>query len=222
MMQVILAILSTVLVVVTLWAAWHAAKTSRTPQAAVGWVVFLLAAPYLAVVVYAFLGPHRYASRARARRKSRALFKDHRSDWPEAAHNDPLAVNLRPFESVAGLPVVCGNSARILDRRKGNVRGALRGDRTRPSLTCWCSSTSTATTISAAEVAARLMAAARRGVKVWLAYDVFRPVSLRPRLLREMGRCRYPDRPCPQRRSHRPPVPSSHFRNHTQGADRRR
>ena len=31
------------------------------------------------------------------------------------------------------------------------------------------------------------MAAARRGVKVWLAYDVFRPVSLRPRLLREMA-----------------------------------
>ena len=95
-------------------------------------------------------------------------------------------MNLRPFESVAGLPVVCGNSARILIDGKETFEALFE-------------------VIDAAEcyllvqfyiyrdddlgreVAARLMAAARRGVKVWLAYDVFRPVSLRPRLLREMA-----------------------------------
>ncbi len=186
MLQVILPILSTVLVAVALWSAWHAAKTSRTPQAAVGWVVFLLAAPYLAVVVYAFLGPHRYASRARARRESRALFEDHRSDWPDAAHNDPLAINLRPFESVAGLPVVRGNSGRIL----------IDGQETFDALFEVIDAAEHYLLVQfyiyrddglGREVADRLMAAARRGVRVWLAYDVFRPISLRPRLLREMA-----------------------------------
>lgn len=185
MHQVILPILSTLLVALTLWLAWRAAKTARTPQAAVGWVVFLLSAPYLAVVVYAFLGPHRYASRARARRESRALFDDHRSDWPNAAHNDPLAMNLRPFESVAGLPVVRGNSARLL----------IDGEDTFAALF---------EAIDAAEhylllqfyiyrdddlgraVADRLIAAAGRGVEVRLAYDVFRPIRLRSALLRRM------------------------------------
>lgn len=185
MMQVIVPVLSTLLVVVALWLAWRAARTSRTPQAAVGWVVFLLSAPYLAVVVYAFLGPHRYASRSRARRKSRALFDDHRSDWPDARKSDPLATNLRPFESIAGLPVVRGNAARIL----------IDGQETFDALFA---------AIDAAEryllvqfyifrddelgraMAERLMAAARRGVEVRLAYDVFRPGWPWRALLRKM------------------------------------
>jgi cardiolipin synthase len=185
MWQVILPIASSLLVVLTLWLAWRAAKTSRTPQAAVGWVVFLLSAPYLAVVVYAFLGPHRYASRARARRESRALFDDHRSDWPDAAHSDPLAANLRPFEHVAGLPVVRGNSARLLIDGQATFDAMFEA-------------------IDAAEsyllvqfyifrdddlgrtMAERLMAAARRGVEVRLAYDVYRPLWLHGKLLREM------------------------------------
>jgi cardiolipin synthase len=185
MSQVILPVFSTVLVAVALWLAWRAAKTARTPQAAVGWVVFLLSAPYLAVVVYAFLGPHRYASRARARRASRALFDDHRSDWPDAAHNDPLAANLRAFEAVAGLPVVRGNSARLL----------IDGEET---FDAFFEAIDTAqhyllvqfyiyrNDALGQEMAERLIAAARRGVSVRLAYDVYRPV-LRRGLLRKMA-----------------------------------
>jgi cardiolipin synthase len=203
MSQVILPVFSTVLVAVALWLAWRAAKTARTPQAAVGWVVFLLSAPYLAVVVYAFVGPHRYASRARARRESRALFDDHRSDWPDAAHNDPLAANLRAFEAVAGLPVVRGNSARLLIDGEGDFRCVVRGDRygaklpARPVLHL-------PRRRNRPEMAERLIAAARRGVEVRLAYDVYRPV-LRPG---SCARCRggHPDFERKAGGCHRPAV----------------
>ncbi len=185
MSQVFLPILSSLLIAVALVLAWRAAKTARTPQAAVGWVVFLLSAPYLAVIVYAFLGPHRYASRAKARRKSRALFDDHRSDWPDAAHNDPLAANLRAFEIVAGLPIVRGNKAKIL----------IDGQETFDAMFEAIDAAQNYLLVQfyiyrdddlGREMAARLIAAANRGVEVRLAYDVYRPIGLRLRLLREM------------------------------------
>jgi cardiolipin synthase len=184
MWQVILPILSTLLVAVALWLAWRAAKTARTPQAAVGWVVFLLAAPYLAVVVYAFVGPHRYASRARARRESRALFDDHRSDWPEAAHNDPLAANLRAFEAVAGLPIVRGNRAEVLIDGQDTFDAVFEAIDAAQSYLLVQFYIYRDDEMGRA-VADRLIAAARRGVEVRLAYDVFRPV-LRRSLLRKM------------------------------------
>jgi cardiolipin synthase A/B len=185
MSNAILTILSTMLVALALWLAWRAAKTARTPQAAVGWTVFLLSAPYLGVIAYAFLGPHRYESRRRARRVSRRLFDDHRSDWPNATRDDPLAINLRPFEQVAGLPVVRGNRATLLvdgadtfEALFAAIDGAeryvlvqfyiYRGD------------------ALGREMAHRLMAAARRGVRVRVAYDVFGSVGLGRGLLREM------------------------------------
>jgi cardiolipin synthase len=187
MTNVILPILSTLLVALALWLAWRAAKTARTPQAAVGWTVFLLAAPYLAVVAYAFLGPHRYESRRRARRLSRTLFDDHRSDWPDVGRGDPDAVNLRPFEHVAGLPVVRGNDARIL----------VDGAETFPAIFEAIEAARDYLLVQfyiyrdddlGREMTNRLIAAAGRGVKVRLAYDVYGSWGLGRRgLLREMS-----------------------------------
>ncbi|MDG4649529.1 cardiolipin synthase [Roseibacterium sp. SDUM158017] len=186
MLNVILPILSAMLVALALWLAWRAAKTARTPQAAVGWVVFLLAAPYLAVVAYAFLGPHRYESRRRARRLSRKLFDDHRSDWPDAIGNDPLAINLRPFEQVAGLPVVRGNRAALL------VDGQETFDALFEAIDAARHYLLVQFYIYRDDALGRKMAdhlieAARRGVSVRLGYDVFGSFGLGRGLLREMS-----------------------------------
>ena len=56
-------VLSTVFVVflylTATFFAVRAAQTARTSQGAVGWVVFLIATPFLAVPLYLFLGHHK-------------------------------------------------------------------------------------------------------------------------------------------------------------------
>ncbi|OIQ95451.1 replication-associated recombination protein A [mine drainage metagenome] len=49
--------------------ALRAVKTARTPQGSVGWVVFLFAAPHIAVPIYLFLGHKRYPGYITARRE---------------------------------------------------------------------------------------------------------------------------------------------------------
>lgn len=55
-----------------LWAAYRAVCNARTPQGAVGWVVFLIAAPYIALPIFLFLGHSRLPGYVTARRSSRA------------------------------------------------------------------------------------------------------------------------------------------------------
>ncbi len=53
-------------------AAYLAIRTSRTPQGAVGWIVLILAYPYVGVPAYAIFGYANYAKFARRRRASDA------------------------------------------------------------------------------------------------------------------------------------------------------
>ena len=57
--MIVFIILFASLLQIAVWCAWRAVTSSRTPQGAVGWVVFLLAAPYVAVLAYLFCH-HRY------------------------------------------------------------------------------------------------------------------------------------------------------------------
>lgn len=99
-----------VLQLAAVWCAWRAIASARTPQGAVGWVVFLLSAPYLGVLLYLFLGHHRYRGYLIARRSSEAVIEGLRGF---AATHRPVAaprVDAAPFERLADLPAVRGNA----------------------------------------------------------------------------------------------------------------
>jgi cardiolipin synthase A/B len=103
------------LIAIAIFFAFQAAATARTPQGAVGWVVFLVAAPYLAVPAYLFLGHHRFRGYLIARRESQRTIARVRE---YAAHSAPepgsTPLPLGPFEYSAGLPAMCGNGADLL------------------------------------------------------------------------------------------------------------
>jgi cardiolipin synthase len=99
--------------------AIRAVRTARTPQGSVAWVVFLLAAPHLGVPAYLFLGHSRFKGYIVARRASEGVIAgldaqraDHGGAIRGGEHpNSPRAV---AFERLAGMPVVAGNTHRLL------------------------------------------------------------------------------------------------------------
>ena len=94
--------------------AWRAVAHARTPQGAVGWVVFLIAAPYAAVPAYLFLGHHRYRGHLVSRHTSAVVIDRIRRRASAAAPADTPAVHPRPFERIAQLPVLRGNAVHAL------------------------------------------------------------------------------------------------------------
>lgn len=95
--------------------AIRAAQTARTPQGAVGWVVFLISAPFLAVPLYLFLGHHRFRGYRIARKHSERVVEGIKS-FADFSMPEPgsMPFNARPFEALAHLPVSRGNGARLL------------------------------------------------------------------------------------------------------------
>ncbi len=95
--------------------AFRAAATARTPQGAVGWVVFLLAIPFLAVPIYLFLGHHRFHGYRIARRDSEQVVASIRDFSEQQAQPDPDGpITLAPFEKIARMPAMRGNGATLL------------------------------------------------------------------------------------------------------------
>lgn len=94
--------------------AWRAVQGARTPQGSVGWVVFLLSVPVIAVPAYLFLGHHRLKGVEVARRDSArtvaAINAYSARRRPEAVTKEDFG----PFEAAAQLPVLRGNAADLL------------------------------------------------------------------------------------------------------------
>lgn len=104
-----------VFVLLGIYFAMRAAATARTPQGAVGWVVFLLTLPFLAVPLYLFLGHNKYQGYLNSRRETdevvagiKAFAAKHA---PKSCSTD---VALDPFEYCAGLSACKGNGADLL------------------------------------------------------------------------------------------------------------
>ncbi|MCA0873320.1 cardiolipin synthase [Seohaeicola saemankumensis] len=95
--------------------ALQAASTARTPQGAVGWVVFLLATPFLAIPAYLFLGHHRISGYQVSRRESKRVIDGIR-DFATTHAPDPEVspVPFGPFEHCADMPVLRGNAMDLL------------------------------------------------------------------------------------------------------------
>lgn len=93
----------------------RAAQTARTPQGAVGWVVFLISAPFFGVPLYLFLGHHRFRGYRIARQHSEQVVEGIKT-FADYSKPDPttMSINPRPFELLAHLPVSRGNGAELL------------------------------------------------------------------------------------------------------------
>ncbi|MBO9444994.1 cardiolipin synthase [Ruegeria sp. R14_0] len=95
--------------------AVRAAQTARTPQGAVGWVVFLIAAPMFGVPLYLFLGHHRFRGYRIARKESQRVVEGIKTFADYSKPNaDKMLINPRPFEALAHMPVSRGNGAELL------------------------------------------------------------------------------------------------------------
>ncbi|WP_170424630.1 cardiolipin synthase [Ruegeria arenilitoris] len=95
--------------------AVRAAQTARTPQGAVGWVVFLIAAPVFGVPLYLFLGHHRFRGYRIARKESQRVVEGIKTFADYSKPNaEKMLINPRPFEALAHMPVSRGNGAELL------------------------------------------------------------------------------------------------------------
>lgn len=183
----LLALLSAVFVGLAVWLSWRAAQTARTPQGAVGWVVFLLTTPYIAVLLYGLFGPHRYKRRTKERRRSRLLFDDKRPDPDDRRTSCPSCdrIDRRPFERIAGMAFVPGNRAELLIDGQATFDALFDAiDRAEHYLlvqfyTLRDDGLGT-------EMIDRLIAAAERGVAVMLHTDALGSNGLRRATLRRM------------------------------------
>lgn len=103
-----------VLEVVAVYFAWRIISTARTPQGSVAWVAVLLAAPFIGVPAFLFLGHHKIAHYLVSRRESELVAAGIRDAARRHAPDTVPEVDPRPFEHLAELPVVRGNDMTLL------------------------------------------------------------------------------------------------------------
>ena len=97
-----------------IWFAWRAISVARTSQGALGWVIFLLAVPWLAVPMFLFFGHHRFRHYVKARRDSEEVMTGVRDYRVRHAPTTPPAFPIRAFEAISDMPVVGGNNMVLL------------------------------------------------------------------------------------------------------------
>jgi cardiolipin synthase len=119
MLQYVVAATLLALQLAAIWAVFKAIRNARTPQGAVGWVVFLLAAPHFALPVFLFLGHSRMPRRVEAHRSSKrgvAALADFERTHPTRVDiaDPPLRRVIEGFERLAEMPAVSGNGAELL------------------------------------------------------------------------------------------------------------
>lgn len=99
--------------------AYRAMRYARTPQGAVGWVVFLFTAPHFAVPAFLFLGHNRLYGYVEMRREMRGTVDDLTREIARnaAADLDRLGdrePHVAAFETLARHKVLAGNATRLL------------------------------------------------------------------------------------------------------------
>ena len=158
---------------------------ARTPQGAVGWVVFLVAMPVLAVPAYLFFGHHRISDFLSARRDSAravtALETFSRQHRPEV----PPPVDMGAFEAAAQLRPVRGNSMSLL------VDGRETFDAIFAAIDAAQSYAIVQFYIVRDDglgraLADRLLAARARGVEIWMDFDAVGSIGLPDAYLRRL------------------------------------
>ena len=114
MWSTVIVLLLVALEGVALWFSWRAITSARTSQGAVGWVVFLITAPYLAVPMYLFLGHHKFRHYLIARRDSEEIIEGIRAFKEHNAPLKPPVIPTEAFEKITEMPAVRGNNMDLL------------------------------------------------------------------------------------------------------------
>ncbi|MFC2968486.1 cardiolipin synthase [Acidimangrovimonas pyrenivorans] len=173
--SVLVALYALVQVIAALFAL-RAIRTARTPQGAIGWVVFLIAAPHFAVPVFLFLGHRRYPGYVAARRAMAGIVDTLRAQAANHAPRPPAGdpgverSRIAGFERLAEVPLVSGNGTKLL----------IDGEQTFDALFAAIEAAEHYVLVEAyiirddavgQALAARLKAKARAGLRVCLLYD---------------------------------------------------
>lgn len=150
---------------------WRAVRDARTSQGAMGWVLFLILAPFLAVPLFLFLGHHRFAHFVVARRNSATVAAKLRVfGATHAPDRSAMTVDPTVFERLADLPVVSGNDYQLLKNGSDTFQAIFQAidEAQHYVLVQFYIFRDDAL---GRDLKARLIAAARRGVFVALNYD---------------------------------------------------
>ncbi|MBO9476953.1 cardiolipin synthase [Shimia sp. R11_0] len=97
------------------YCGWRAISSARTAQGAMGWVLFLIFAPVLAVPLYLFFGHHRFSRYTVARRNSAHIHAGLSSFHEAHRPVTPLPQVAHALEKVADLDTMRGNSMSLLE-----------------------------------------------------------------------------------------------------------
>jgi cardiolipin synthase len=163
----------------------RAVTRSRTPQGAFGWVLFLLTAPWFAVPAYVLFGHHKLREYNEARQRSREL----RTALVNLAADHPAkpaaARRLSALERLVELPVVGGNRADLLIDGTRTFEAMFMAIDAAMYYVC-AQFYTIADDDLGGEFADRLIAAAERGVTVFLIYDGVGSYALPKRYLRRL------------------------------------
>lgn len=117
MMNSLIAVLVALTYVAAAYFAWRAVQQARTAQGAMGWVIILATAPFVAVPLFLVLGQARYPEALQKRRRLRAAISELRSPVrPLVPPAEPAwgDVALRAFERLARTRFAGGNRATLL------------------------------------------------------------------------------------------------------------
>ena len=115
-------------------AAFRAIRTARTPQGAVGWAVFLVTLPYIALPAFVIFGDIRYPSMIRDRKLSEAAARLQQRAAPPVREGISLHSSqlLQGFEAIARREATGGNAVQLLTEGDAVFRAlfeAIRGAR---------------------------------------------------------------------------------------------
>jgi len=155
--------------------AYVSLQQSRTAQGAMGWVIFLAAAPFIAIPAFVVLGKSRFPSKVTRRRELRGAA---RAIWQERRVNKPVTRNdhsidqrrVDAFERLAGVPLLGGNACKLLINGE-NTFDAVFGAIDRAERYILVSSYTIRDDIVGCAMRDRLTAAAGRGVTIRILYD---------------------------------------------------
>lgn len=152
--------------------AFRAAADARTPQGAVAWVVFLVAAPVLAVPAYLFLGRSKFEGYVVARRISKEVIENAAKARLLNAPTgfDDQGVSYAAFERAAKAPVISGNGMELLIDGEATFKAIFAALDAATSYVLFQSYIIRDDGLGRG-MQARLLACAKRGVKVRILFD---------------------------------------------------
>ncbi|WP_245710785.1 cardiolipin synthase [Citreimonas salinaria] len=106
------ALTGVALIAAAAYCVWSAVSSARTPQGALAWTIFLVAAPWVAVPAYVVFGQHKLRGQRLSHRHTLALTEN--ANLPVPGTAPATSDRMRIFSRLAGLPVLRGNSAELL------------------------------------------------------------------------------------------------------------